>query len=53
MSRPSSKKVRVEFVSYSGEYPNLCDGVLVLKANGVEYTFESSSLCSNGWLDSE
>lgn len=29
----------VEFVSYSGEYPNLCSGVLVLRIDGLEYGF--------------
>lgn len=29
----------VEFVSYSGRYPNLCRGVLVLRINGLEYGF--------------
>ena len=48
MSRPSSTKQRVEFVSYSGKYPNLCAGVLVLRVNGVEYTFPSRALDSGG-----
>ena len=29
----------VEFVSYSGEYPSLCMGVLVLSVDGVEHSF--------------
>lgn len=29
----------VEFVSYSGAYPNLCSGTLTLKINGVIATF--------------
>lgn len=29
----------VEFVSYSGRYPNLCSGVLVLRIDGLEYGF--------------
>ena len=29
----------VEFVFYSGEYPNLCRGVLVLKIDGHQYAF--------------
>lgn len=29
----------VEFVSYSGKYPNLCSGTLVLKVNGKIYRF--------------
>lgn len=35
----NTKTGRVEFVSYNGEYPNLCSGVLVLKIDGVEYKF--------------
>lgn len=30
---------RVKFVSYTGEYPNLCDGVLTLEIDGVQYKF--------------
>ena len=29
----------VEFVSYSGKYPNLCSGVLMLRIDGLEYGF--------------
>lgn len=29
----------VEFVSYSGRYPNLCSGVLVLRIDGLAYAF--------------
>ena len=35
----SSKDDVVEFVSYTGKYPNLCSGVLTLKINGKTYTF--------------
>ena len=29
----------VEFISYTGRYPNLCSGVLTLKIDGKEYKF--------------
>lgn len=29
----------VEFISYTGKYPNLCRGVLTLKINGEEVKF--------------
>lgn len=30
---------RVEFVSYNGEFPNLCSGLLVVKIDGKEVKF--------------
>ena len=30
---------RVEFVSYDGEFPNLCSGLLVVKIDGKEVKF--------------
>ena len=30
---------RVKFISYTGEYPNLCSGVLTLEIDGKEYKF--------------
>lgn len=34
-------KKKFEFVSYSGKYPNLCSGTLILKdEDGVMYTFK-------------
>lgn len=40
----------VKFISYSGEYPNLCSGDLVLEINGEIVTFEkySYSMSSTG-----
>lgn len=38
----------VEFVSYDGEWPNLCRGTLVLKINGKKRVFPPGSLCSGG-----
>lgn len=39
----SNKKLsntsRVKFISYTGEYPNLCSGVLTLEIDGVQYKF--------------
>lgn len=30
---------RVKFISYTGDYPNLCTGVLTLEIDGKEYKF--------------
>lgn len=48
----------VEFVSYSGRYPYLCEGVLILKIDGEEYAFGQSAYFpafwnSGGWLGCE
>lgn len=44
----------VEFVSYSGAYPNLCNGELVLKING-ETVYFGNALSSGGavWFDDD
>lgn len=43
----------VEFVSYDGQYPNLCSGTLVLKIDGVEITMPKYCMRSGGrvWFD--
>lgn len=45
----------VEFVSYDGEYPNLCSGQLVLKINGQVRVFPRYCLRSGGsvWFDND
>lgn len=45
----------VEFVSYDGEYPNLCSGQLVLKINGQARVFPRYCLSSGGsvWFDND
>lgn len=38
-NKKSSNTSRVKFISYDGEYPNLCSGVLILEIDGVQYKF--------------
>lgn len=38
----------VEFVSYDGDFPNLCSGTLVLRIDGEEVTFPKYCMRSNG-----
>lgn len=44
---------RLEFVSYDGAYPNLCYGVLCVKVDDDEVTFDRYSLSSGGGIWSE
>ena len=39
INNKKSDTSRVEFVFYTGEYPNLCRGVLTLEIDGVQYKF--------------
>lgn len=50
----SSQVPVVEFVSYTGEYPNLCSGDLTIKINGEEITLHRV-LRSGGsvWFDDD
>lgn len=45
----------VKFVSYDGEYPNLCSGTLVLNLDGENIKFASHCLSSGGtvWFDDD
>ena len=45
----------VEFVSYDGDFPNLCSGTLVLRIDGEEVTFPKYCMRSGGsvWFDDE
>ncbi len=39
MSLKNYNPERVEFVSYTGKWPNLCGGILTLNIDGVEHRF--------------
>lgn len=44
----------VEFISYSGAYPNLCSGELVLKINGETVYFENALSSGRAvWFDGD
>ena len=38
-SKTKNISKRVKFISYTGDYPNLCSGVLTLEIEGVQYKF--------------
>lgn len=39
MNRTFVPGEHIEFVNYSGRFPNLCSGVLTLRIDGIEYKF--------------
>ena len=39
VNKKESNTSRVKFISYTGEYPSLCSGVLTLMIDGVQYKF--------------
>lgn len=41
----------VKFVSYSGKYPNLCCGKLILNIDGKDYSFGNRYVYSDGTSD--
>ena len=43
------KNNHVEFISYTGKYPNLCRGILTLKIDGKEVSFGHDYAISNSW----
>lgn len=46
---------KVQFISYDGDYPNLCSGTLVMRISGKEVAFPEPCMCSGGgiWFDDE
>ena len=40
--------MNIRFVSYDGEYPNLCSGTLILEIDGHEIKFPAYCLSSGG-----
>ena len=45
MIKGNNNSEHIEFVSYSGKYPNLCSGILVLKIDGKEVRFGNDKNC--------
>lgn len=39
LNKKNSNTSRVKFISYTGEYPSLCSGVLTLEIDGNQYKF--------------
>ena len=45
------KKEILKFISYDGDYPNLCSGTLIMELDGKQITFPDFCLCSGGFVD--
>ena len=41
--------MNIEFVSYTGKFPNLCSGVLTLSIDGVQYRFGHDYSIIDSW----
>ena len=58
-NRDKDSNGHIEFISYSGAYPNLCSGKLVLSIDGKEVSFGYNNAdypqfwVSGGWIDEE
>jgi hypothetical protein len=51
VNRPkNTSKDIVEFVSYTGKYPNLCSGTLTLRIAGKEYRFGLDEKYPSFWM---
>lgn len=48
LSKEIKEKDRLKFVSYDGEYPNLCSGRLILNLDGKDVRFPKYCLLSGG-----
>lgn len=46
---------KVKFISYTGEFPNLCSGILTLEIDGKVVKFPEYCMCSGGsvWFDED
>ena len=51
LSYKKNPKPNLEFISYTGEWPNLCSGIMTFKVNGKKYQIKR--LESGGGLDSD
>lgn len=52
INNTGNESEHVKFVSYSGKYPNLCSGILILDIDGKEVKFGNSYLSKEKIYDS-